>query len=148
MTLSVEINVDEAGGEVPAGTEWLLERAVLATAEARGVDAGEVSLTLVNDDAIADLNQRFLSHEGPTDVLSFALYLPGEPPVGDVYIGFTQAGRQAAENGVSLEEELARLAVHGTLHVLGEDHPESEDRVESDMWRLQERIVASLFESA
>ncbi len=147
MMLDVEINLDEAGGEVPGGAEWLLERAIRATADARGIDAGEVSLTLVDDAAIADLNRRFLGHEGPTDVLSFALFDQGEPPVGDVYIGFLQAERQAAENGIPLEQELARLAVHGTLHILGEDHPEDEEeRTESDMWQLQERIVASLFQ--
>lgn len=147
MMLDVEVNVDEAGGEVPVGAEWLLERAVRAAAAAEGVDAGEVSVTLLDDAGIADLNQRFRGHDWPTDVLSFPLFDEGEPPVGDVYIGFLQAERQAAENGVSLEEELARLAVHGTLHVLGEEHPEGEERTQSGMWRLQEQIVASLFET-
>ncbi len=147
MMLNIEINLDEAGGDVPGGAEWLLERAVRAAAAAEGVDAGEVSVTLLNDTGIADLNQRFRGHDWPTDVLSFALFDEGEPPVGDVYIGFLQAERQAAENGVSLEQELARLAVHGTLHVLGEEHPEGEERTQSGMWRLQEQIVASLFES-
>ena len=123
----------------------LLERAVSAAAEARGVREGEISLTLLDDPGIADLNQRFLGHEGPTDVISFALYEEGELPVGDVYVGLDQAARQAGENGVPLPQELARLAVHGTLHVLGEDHPEGAERVESAMWRLQERIVAGLF---
>lgn len=145
--LDVEINLDEAGGEVPSGAEWLLERAVRAAAAAEGVDAGEVSVTLLDDVAMADLNQRFRGHNWTTDVLSFALFDEGEPPVGDVYIGFLQAARQAAENGVGLEQELARLAVHGTLHVLGEEHPEGEERTQSGMWRLQEQIVASLFET-
>jgi probable rRNA maturation factor len=147
MMLDVEVNVDEAGGEVPVGAEWLLERAVRAAAAAEGIDAGEVSVTLLDDAGITDLNQRFRGHDWPTDVLSFPLFDEGEPPVGDVYIGFLQAERQAAENGVSLEEELARLAVHGTLHVLGEEHPEGEERTQSGMWRLQEQIVASLFET-
>lgn len=145
--LDVEINLDEAGGEVPAGAEWLLERAVRAAAAAEGVDAGEVSVTLLDDAGITELNQRFRGHDWPTDVLSFPLFDQGEPPVGDVYIGFPQAQRQASEHGVALEEELARLAVHGTLHVLGEEHPEGEERTQSGMWRLQEQIVASLFES-
>jgi probable rRNA maturation factor len=44
--------------------------------------------------------------------------------------------------GVSAQEELLRLVVHGTLHVLGHDHPESDARTKSPMWRKQERILA------
>jgi probable rRNA maturation factor len=144
MPISVDLNADEVGGV--AGMERLLEDAVVATVRARGLNDAEISLTLLGDEAIADLNRRFLRHEGPTDVISFALFEEGELPVGDVYIGYEQALRQAADNGVSAEQELARLAVHGTLHVLGEDHPEGEERVESPMWALQERIVAGLFQ--
>ena len=105
--------------------------------------APEVSLTLLDDEAIAALNRRYLGREGPTDVLAFSL---GEPtaPLGDVYVGFQQAGRQAAEHGVPLEEELARLAIHGTLHVLGHDHPEGPERTRSAMFRLQERLLGEL----
>jgi len=105
--------------------------------------APEISLTLLDDEAIAALNRRYLGREGPTDVLAFSL---GEPtaPLGDVYVGFQQAGRQAAEHGVPLEEELARLAIHGTLHVLGHDHPEGPERTRSAMIRLQERLLGEL----
>jgi len=77
-------------------------------------------------------------------VLSFALHEDGEPPLGDVYLGVAQARRQAAAAGVTEEEELVRLAVHGTLHVLGWDHPMDESRVRTPMWRRQERYVAGL----
>jgi probable rRNA maturation factor len=75
------------------------------------------------------------------------LYEEGETPVGDVYIGIRQAARQAESHGLPLAEELARLAVHGTLHVLGFDHPIGADRVRSPMWREQERILAGLDET-
>jgi probable rRNA maturation factor len=74
-------------------------------------------------------------------VLSFALYEPGEPPVGDVYIGLEQALRQAEEAGIDPREEVARLAVHGSLHVLGHDHPKGVGRTRSAMWIMQEQIV-------
>jgi probable rRNA maturation factor len=96
----------------------------------------------LDDRGIAELNERYLSHDGPTDVLSFPLYDQNEPPIGDVYIGIEQACRQAAALGVDPLEELTRLAVHGTLHVLGHEHPEGMGREKSAMWRLQERIVA------
>jgi probable rRNA maturation factor len=111
------------------------------------VHDAELSVTLLGDRAIAALNAEWLRHDGPTDVIAFPLYEEGEPPVGDVYIGVRQAGRQAAALGVPVSEELARLAIHGTLHVLGFDHPAGPDRVRSPMWREQERILASLNET-
>lgn len=104
----------------------------------------EVSVAFVGDAEISRLNLEYLSHEGPTDVISFALSRPGDPLVGDVYVGVEQAARQAAELGVPLAEELVRLAVHGTLHVLGYDHPEGEGREEAVMYARQEALLAEI----
>jgi probable rRNA maturation factor len=131
----------DTGGrrEIPEG---MLERAVAAACDALGATEGEISVALVDDRAIAELNLAHLGHDGPTDVLAFALYGPGEPVVGDVYVGFDQAARQAEEAGVGLGEELVRLVVHGTLHVLGLDHPdEAEHRPDSPMYLKQEALV-------
>jgi probable rRNA maturation factor len=133
-----------AGGRAATG---IVGRAAEAALVARGVHDAELSVTLLGDRAIAALNAEWLRHDGPTDVIAFPLYEEGEPPVGDVYIGVRQAGRQAAALGVPVSEELARLAIHGTLHVLGFDHPAGADRVRSPMWREQERILASLNET-
>jgi rRNA maturation RNase YbeY len=103
----------------------------------------EVSVALLGDDQMRDLNLRYLGRDASTDVLAFALG-EGDDLVGDVYIGYEQARRQAAELGVPLAEELARLAIHGTLHVLGHDHPEGRGRERSAMFRLQERLLAEL----
>jgi len=78
------------------------------------------------------------------DVISFALHGPDDPILGDVYLGGAQAARQAEEEGVTLQEELVRLVVHGTLHVLGHDHPQGEERLESPMFLLQEELVHQL----
>jgi rRNA maturation RNase YbeY len=117
-----------------------LERAVVLTLIDAGVADAEISLTLLDDHGIRDLNLRYLGKDRPTDVIAFAL---GREPVliGDIYLGAEQAARQASELGVPLAEELVRLAVHGTLHVLGHDHPEGEDREASPMFRLQEDLV-------
>jgi probable rRNA maturation factor len=132
-------------GEPPvSAVHPAVRAAVRATLRHEGVADAEVSVTLMADDEIAELNVRYLQHEGPTDVISFALYEDGEDPVGDVYIGFEQALRQAAALGVAPTHEIARLAVHGTLHVLGHDHPPGEERLDSEMWRVQEAIVAAL----
>jgi probable rRNA maturation factor len=119
-----------------------LRRAVLAVLEEHGVAEAELSLTLLDDPRIRVLNREHLDHDWATDVLAFALWEEGEPVLGDVYVGVDQAARQAEELGVPLEEELVRLVIHGTLHVLGHDHPEEGDaRAASPMYRLQERLV-------
>ena len=65
--------------------------------------------------------------------------------VGNIYIGLEQALRQAAEAAVPPAEEMVRLAVHGTLHVTGMDHPDrAELRASSPMYLLQERLVEAL----
>ena len=132
----------ELGPEVsPQEARRLLSRAVRETLRSQGHRDAEVSLTLLNDDPIRRLNAQWLGHDRPTDVIAFALHSPGEPPLGDIYVCVPQARRQAAEHDLPFGEELVRLAVHGTLHVLGHDHPAGAERERSEMWRLQERIV-------
>jgi len=55
---------------------------------------------------------------------------------------------RSRENGVSIREELARLVVHGTLHVLGYEHPETDARIGSPMWKRQERLLTRALASA
>lgn len=142
-----ELDVFVNCGDFPAAPEALLHRAVLHTLRDQGVEAGELSVTLLDDAGIQDLNRQYLAKDRPTDVIAFALG-SGPDPLGDVYLGVEQARRQAGELGVALEEELVRLAVHGTLHVLGHDHPEGADRVESEMFRIQERLVREIVAEA
>jgi probable rRNA maturation factor len=108
-----------------------------------GVTHAQISITWLADAEIAQMNREYLGHDGPTDVISFHLYdvAAGEVPIGDIYIGYEQAARQAASFGSTLDDELVRLAVHGTLHVLGFDHPDGDARMNSEMWGLQEAIV-------
>lgn len=144
-----ELVVDVSVGEgvtlpLPVGT---VEEAVRHTLRAEGHQSAEISIALVADEEIAELNQDYLDHEGPTDVISFALHERGEPPLGDVYVGVPQALRQAAELGVEPGEEVLRLAIHGTLHVLGYEHPDGEERTESEMFHRQEEILRAVLAS-
>jgi probable rRNA maturation factor len=59
-------------------------------------------------------------------------------------VGYEQAQRQSREASVPLDEELTRLAIHGTLHVLGYRHPEGEERLESEMFQRQEEILRQI----
>jgi probable rRNA maturation factor len=103
-----------------------------------------LSITFVGRAAISRLNARYLGHEGATDVISFGLGRAGKrgAVVGDVYICAEVARENARRQGVRAGEELLRLVVHGTLHVLGHDHPAGPERTTSSMWRRQERILA------
>lgn len=123
---------------VPVG---LVERAVRETLRREQVLRAELSVAYLGDEEIAALHERHLGRAGPTDVLSFALHDADADPLGDVYVGRDQALRQAAEVGVPPDEEMVRLAVHGTLHVLGHDHPAGAGRARCPMFRLQEEIV-------
>ena len=133
-----------AGATAPV---LMSRQAAEVTCTAVGVDHAEISIAWLTTDEITRLNEDYLSHDGPTDVISFALYAPGELPVGDIYIGYDHAREQAAALGEDPDVELMRLAVHGTLHVLGFDHPKRADREESAMWLLQEAIVAEVLAS-
>lgn len=93
----------------------------------------ELSIALVDEDEMAQLNEQYRGIEGPTDVLSFGCDdpcpTPGDEPImlGDVIIAPTVAERQAAELGHSVEHELDVLLVHGVLHLLGYDHEADSD---------------------
>ncbi len=120
-----------------------LERAVRRTLLSQGVRNAEVSVTLLDDGEIRGLNLRYRSENRPTDVIAFALG-GGAGILGDVYLGVEEARRQASDADVPLSEELVRLAVHGTLHVLGYDHPAGPERVASPMYALQEALVREI----
>lgn len=141
MPVTIRVNQGAEGGV--AGSTEIVERAAQVTARDQACEEGQLSITLLDDDGMARLNREWLDREGPTDVLAFALHEPGQAVVGDIYLGVQRAVDQAREEAEPPARELARLAVHGTLHVLGWDHPEV-DREQSEMWRNQERIVASL----
>jgi probable rRNA maturation factor len=119
------------------------EAAVAALKAERAKDA-MLSITFVGRATMSQLNHRYLGHHGPTDVISFGLGRVGRrgAVVGDVYICAEIARENAKTQGISAGEELLRLVVHGTLHVLGYDHPTGAARTTSPMWRRQERILA------
>lgn len=102
-----------------------------------------VSITFVTARAIRVLNRRHLRRDAATDVIAFAYRQPGRPSalVGDVYIAPAVARASAVRHGVSVREEIARLVVHGALHMVGYDHPAGIERTRSPMWRRQERLV-------
>lgn len=108
-----------------------------------GQDAA-ISVTFLGRDAMRHLHAVHKGQDRPTDVLAFPLAAPDGSRLGDVYVCPWVAARQAGDHGVPLRQELIRLLVHGTLHVLGWDHPDGAGRTRSPMWRRQERYVRAL----
>jgi len=106
-----------------------------------GRSRSELSVLLVDDPEIALLNARYRGIEGPTDVLAFPL-LEGAhaehagPLLGDVVISLDTAARQARRARRSLDEEAAKLLIHGALHLLGHDHRHA---AETRSMRAEER---------
>ena len=88
---------------------------------------GELSIVLVDDRRIAELNEAYLNHEGPTNVISFSMqegeYGDVNPNlIGDVVISMDTCDREAAGAAITTEERLDQLLVHGILHLFGYDH--------------------------
>ena len=105
-----------------------------------------LSVTFVSNTAMRSLNRKHLRRTGVTDVISFGFRRSGRyaPILGDIYIAPDVARASARVNVVRVREEIVRLVVHGTLHVLGYDHPDGATRTRSAMWRRQERLVRRL----
>jgi probable rRNA maturation factor len=126
-----------------AGEEALLRQAAVAALESDGAREGEVSFTLVSADEIRALNRDYLGRDWPTDVIAFDL---GDGPslLGDVYISPEIAALNAAEHGEPERREILRLVIHGSLHVIGLDHPEGPERDSAPMLVAQEELLRSL----
>jgi probable rRNA maturation factor len=118
--------------------------AAVAALKAEAVKDAMLSITFVGRATISAMNRRYLGHRGPTDVISFGLDRIGKrgAVVGDIYICAEVARENARRQGIPAGEEMLRLVIHGTLHVLGRDHPTGSTRTASPMWRKQERILA------
>ena len=123
-----------------------VDRRLLRSRGARVLQAlsharSELSIALVDDATIADLNSRYRGESRATDVLSFSL-VEGEDEdlggklLGDVVISVETAARHARRAHRGLDAEVARLLIHGTLHLLGHDH-ETDD--EARAMRAEER---------
>ena len=110
----------------------------------------ELSILLVDVEAMTELHVKWMDEPGPTDVMSFPMDEldtarrpdeagPGPALLGDVVLCPAVARTQAEQAGHSLDDELHLLTVHGVLHLLGYDHAEPAD--EREMFRLQNELL-------
>lgn len=134
--------------------EELIRKSVEMALNLEGVRSDlEVSVALVDNDYIRELNKTYRGKDAPTDVLSFPMLEPGEVDdvpsegeveqlLGDIVISLEKAEEQAKSYGHSFEREVAFLVVHGVLHLLGYDHEIEEER--KIMRQKEEEVLKAL----
>ena len=155
--LSIDI-ANESGAAVDEAALAALARFVLDQMHIHPL--AELSVLLVDEQAMADLHERWMNEPGPTDVLAFPMdefrspqvggahggkpddqeQVP-EPLLGDVVLCPQVAAEQARAAGHPAADELELLCTHGILHLLGYDHADPDER--ATMFGLQEQILGS-----
>ena len=153
--MSIEIR-NESGVDVDEAALAALARHVLD--EMRVHPLAELSVLLVDEEAMASLHQRWMGEDGPTDVLAFPMDEMGVPHpgggqaehgsdddtaetlLGDVVLCPQVAVQQAEKAGHAAAQELDLLCTHGILHLLGYDHAEPDEH--ATMFGLQDRLLA------
>ncbi|AFM42866.1 metalloprotein, YbeY/UPF0054 family [Desulfosporosinus acidiphilus SJ4] len=152
MILDISWEEESVSLELRDKLVGLLDRAIQEGIRlADGPEDAEVSLILVDDSRIHELNRDYRGVDRPTDVLSFALQEETEEEpdaefeddmLGDIVISVERAREQAIEYGHSFEREIVYLAVHGILHLLGYDHEDIQEK--ETMRAKEEEVMASL----
>ena len=151
--LHINFSATESFDEINYEIKSAVRRAIEATLDNEQFEyPAEVSVTFCSQEHIRMLNEKYRGIDKATDVLSFPLYENGEfdpaecqlgAALGDIVISLPRAKEQAKELGNSLVREIAFLAVHSTLHLLGYDHERSEEEDELQC-RLQREIIEKL----
>lgn len=104
------------------------------------------TIAFVSDRTMMELNRMWRHKRGTTDVLSFPaeqdeFELAGNPSLGDVVISLEQAARQAKENGLTRDREIAQLILHGLLHLCGYDHETDSGEMNRLELRLRKKLA-------
>ncbi|KHF41883.1 rRNA maturation RNase YbeY [Halalkalibacter okhensis] len=152
--MNITVDFTDETNSISDEQHQLIESVILKTAELEGLKGEvEVSVTVVDEKRIQEINREYREKDQPTDVISFALneqdddepefvYAEDMPNIlGDIIISSVHIKRQAEEYGHSFERELGFLTVHGMLHLLGYDHMTDAD--EKEMFSRQEDILTA-----
>lgn len=132
----------------------IADRVIQTIAAGEDSGRGEVSVAVVDEEAIRELNRHYRGNDAVTDVLSFSQREPGaldglvfdeigeEDVLGDIVVCWGKVRLQALQYGHSMEREFAFLIAHGFLHLLGYDHQTEEE--EARMFSRQEQALSVL----
>ncbi len=138
--IEIEIANQQATHPVQADR---LEAAVRRVLVDKGIQQGEVSIAVMDDPTIRELNQRYLQHDYATDVLSFLLESGPALLEGEIVVSADTASRMAPDYGWSTDDELLLYAIHGALHLVGFDDKTPQAAA---MMRQKERFYLSEFD--
>lgn len=123
--------------------EKIVEKSIeAALKEIEFTDDYEVSVSFVGDEEIHELNRDYRGVDRTTDVLSFPMDDEFTNMLGDIVININKVIDQAKEYGHSEKREISYLTVHSTLHLMGFDHEEEEDKKE--MRAVEDRVMENL----
>ncbi len=111
--------------------------AVKRVLKEENINTASINIIFLDDNEIREMNNKFLRHDYPTDVISFNF--DEDELTGEIYIGAETAKRQANEYNVSLTNEIKRLSVHGALHLIGYDDASDEERLK--MRELENKYI-------
>jgi probable rRNA maturation factor len=120
----------------------LLEKIATAALEELKIVQAELSVVLTGAKEMASLNEKFLGHEGPTDVITFDYKEAKLELHGEVFVCVAEAEKQAKEFGTSWQSELVRYVVHGILHLTG--HDDLKPMARKKMKREEGRVLGKL----
>lgn len=112
----------------------------LKALDAIGKTGSSVTVALVSDNKIQELNRRFRGIDRATDVLSFPADGPDDLNLGDIAVSVETAAAQAKENGLHFDDEIAQLILHGLLHLSGYDHETDSGEMNRLELRLRKRL--------
>ncbi len=118
--MPIDVQLQRAPGLSDRTREWIVQ-AVRTIANDYGWEDGQVSIAVVDDALIHEVNQRFLKHDYPTDVISFDLTENNSYLEGDMIVSLETAQRVASENGWKSSQEVLLYVIHGMLHIIGLD---------------------------
>lgn len=142
MRLQIDIDNASSDDQHPSPEEFQ-RWAELAIGDSR--ERAELSLRLVDEPEMAELNQHYRNKAGSTNVLSFPAELPDyidEPLLGDLVICSAVVRREALEQGKACRDHWAHMVIHGTLHLLGYDHIDEQQA--QAMETLEIELLASI----
>lgn len=147
----LQIDIIDEFNQLTAEQEEIIVNVLNYAAKAEDVEEdSEISVTLVTNEEIQEINKMYRGKDSPTDVISFALEEMGEGEIeikgingprvlGDIIISLERTKEQAEEYCHSFIRELGFLTVHGFLHLLGYDHMNEQD--EREMFAKQDQIL-------
>jgi probable rRNA maturation factor len=127
MALTIEIADQQSTHTLDFKRLIAAARQVLKEA---GIRSGEISIAVVTDQRMQELNFQYLAHDFPTDVLRFVLDLdaPAGRLDGQIIVSAEYAAREAERYGWTVEDELLLYVIHGCLHLVGHDDQTPEGR--------------------